>query len=191
MGRTKISAVNTDPHLGNTYRNPRREAMTDAELLPEIVTEVERKFSQRMMTEFHPIVIFPDISPKGSSGMLTCIPIVCGDNLQMRDATHIDPMYEGIVNRQLADTLRAKRIVRVSECWVSSYDESSNPKTYIAPHLDPRSRDFLIAIIQRKNQTKGCISIMWEIVTSANGSRILNTPDIGNDMKITNPDLVL
>ena len=190
MRRTKISAVNIDPRLGNTYHNLRREAMTDEELLPEIRTEVEKIFLQSTTAEFQPIVIFPDISPKGCTEMLTLVSIVHGENLERRDATHIDPKYGGFINRKLAEMLRAKRVVRVSECWVSTYEKDVDPNTYIAPHLDSRSRDFLVAVVQHKGQTTNCITIMWEIVTSAAGTRTLNAPDVEKS-EIGNPDLVL
>ena len=128
MGRTKTSSVTIDPRLGNTYHNLRREAMTDERLLPEIRTEVEKIFLQSTTAEFQPIVIFPDISPKGCTGMLTLVSIVYGENLERRDATHIDPKYGGFINRKLAEMLRAKRVVRVSECWVSTYEKTWTPK---------------------------------------------------------------
>jgi len=165
--------------------------MSDEELVPEIQTEVAQRFLRSTTTEFQAITILPDLSIRGSSDMLAIRICVQGANLKRRDATHIDPIYASIGDRKLAKMFRAKRIVRVSECWASVHKKSDDPKTYIAPHLDPRSRDFLVATIQHIGQTEDFVAIMWEIHTTANGTRTLGVPEVAKKSKIQNPDLVL
>jgi hypothetical protein len=188
MYKNKANGLTIAPHLNDLYRNRRREAMTDEELLPEIRLHVERLFADLETPEFQAVLLLPDLSVKGFSSMLTIGTVVFGDNLQLRDAEHLDPKYLGIANRKCLEMLRAKRAVRVTECWASSRDDST---TYLPPHLDPGHKDIIMATFQHKGQVTDCLTISWEISTAADGTRRLGVPTIGEKTNITNPDLVL
>lgn len=160
----------------DVYRNKRREAMTDEELLPEIRLYVERLFASSDTPEFEAVLILPDFSVTGSSSMLTIITMVIGDNLQLRDAEHLDPKYLGAANRKCLETLRARRAVQVAECWASSRGDST---TYLPPHLDPDHMNIIIATFQHKGQVADGLTICWKISTATDGTRKLGIPTIG------------
>jgi len=187
MFKNKANGLTIAPQLNDVYRNRRREAMTDEELLPEIRLCVERLFADRDTPEFEAVLILPDFSVKGCSSMRTIGTVVLGDNLQLRHTEHLDPKYLGIANRNCVDMLRARRAVRITECWISYQEDSS---TYLAPHLDPDHKKFIMATFQHKGQVTDCLTIFWEISTAADGTRRLGVAT-REKINLTNPDLVL
>ena len=160
--------------------NPLRAAMTDEELAPEIQRAVEDWFRLCDEPQVFTTYLFPDFSKGGETGMFWHVPILgMYGHWIARDGTP-DHTYWVQVARKMADKMKAKRVVLVTEAWMGNSDD-------IAPHLDPNRTEVLMAQILYRNQTNP-ITISWDIQRSGQ-VRNLSNPRVGTTMLM--PEMVL